>query len=93
MCLVTLGRASVEEDHSSLSLHLTYGINHAGLSCEGLLCCGVVKHMEGDYTTPCCPDVHDATKFGRTLRVKVEYNVEDNLLISPITRPSATPEV
>jgi len=56
--------ASVEEDQSSLSLHLTYGINHAGLSCEGLLCCGVVEHMEGDHTTPCCPDVHDATKFG-----------------------------
>ena len=31
---------------------LTYGINHAGLSCEGLLCRRVVEHVEGDNTIP-----------------------------------------
>ena len=34
-------------------LPLTYGINHAGLSCEGLLSRSVVEHVEGDNTIPC----------------------------------------
>ena len=48
-------------------LPLTYGINHAGLPCEGFLCRGVVEHVEGDNTIPCRPDIQDVSQLGGLL--------------------------
>ena len=47
---------------------LTYGINHAGLSCEGLLCRRVVEHVEGDNTIPSRPDIKDVSQLGGLLK-------------------------
>lgn len=52
---------------------LTYGINHAGLSCEGLFCCCVVEHMEGHNTIPSRPDIKDVSQLGGLLNQEKRY--------------------